>query len=58
MEIRIRPARILCHKNYINRTIDEITQRQTARGIFANIAVKPYRGKKYNPGEYCWIVIG
>lgn len=35
-----------------------ITQRQLKTGLFHNVTTKPYRGKKWNPDKFVWVVIG
>lgn len=37
--------------------IKYISWAQTQAGIFENVTVKPYTGKKYNPA-FQWVVVG
>lgn len=34
-----------------------VSRAQTQAGVFENVTVKPYKGKKYNPA-FQWVVIG
>lgn len=37
--------------------IDFVSRAQTQAGVFENVTVKPYKGKKHNPA-FQWVVIG
>ena len=38
--------------------LKEITATQQKTNIFANVSVKPYRGKKYDPRNTVVVVVG
>lgn len=48
----------LVHKNTTEKHVERFNKIQCEIGIFANIAIKPYTGKKYNPQTMQYIVIG
>ena len=50
--------RIYVEKNSVPAALAAITREQAARGVFVNVAVKPYKGKKYDPANTAVIVIG
>lgn len=41
----------------ITAFVDFISWAQTKTGVFENVAIKPYKGKKYNC-NFQWIVVG
>lgn len=45
-------------KTDIQATLKYISWSQTTAGMFYNVRVLPYRGKKYNPETYVTIAIG
>lgn len=45
-------------KSEADQLIGRINQQQSKTGIFANIAIKPYRGKKYDPQNTVVVVVG
>lgn len=45
-------------KSDIDRIVNQINRYQNKKGIFVNIAVKPYRGKKYDPPNTVVVVVG
>ena len=38
--------------------VDRLNRQQSKSGIFANISIKPYRGKKYDPQNTVVVVVG
>lgn len=40
------------------KVIDQITTAQRKANIFCNVAVKPYKGKKYDPENTVVVVVG
>jgi len=50
--------RIYINKSEIDETLSRITRAQAARNCFVNVAVKPYKGSKYDPENTAVIVIG
>lgn len=45
-------------KSEVYQVISQINRQQNKRGIFVDVAVKPYRGKKYDPENTVVIVVG
>ena len=45
-------------KSEVYQVISQINRHQNKRGIFVNVAVKTYRGKKYDPENTVVIVVG
>jgi len=45
-------------KSETSQIVDQINQKQSKSGIFVNISIKPYRGKKYDPQNTVVIVVG
>lgn len=45
-------------KTDIAATLAHISRSQSKAGIFHNVAVLPYRGRKYNPAMYVTVKIG
>ena len=37
--------------------VEKLNQIQNAQNVFYNVAVKPYRGKRYN-GALFWVCVG
>lgn len=48
----------LCHNDNIRRALEYITWKQNTTGIFVNVTMRAYKGKKYNPDKFTWIVEG
>lgn len=42
----------------VDRVIFQLNRQQNKKGIFVNIAVKPYHGKEYDPQNTVVIVVG
>lgn len=45
-------------KSDVDRIVNQITRQQNKKGIFVNVAVKPYCGKKYDPQNTLVVVVG
>ena len=45
-------------KSEADRLISRINQQQSKTGIFVNVAIKPYRGKKYDPQNTVVVAVG
>ena len=50
--------RIYISKTEVPEALARINRLQNARKEFVNVAVKPYRGKKYDPESTAVLVIG
>ena len=50
--------RIYVDKSEVDKAIAEINSTQNRAKMFINVAVKPYKGKKYDPDRTAVIVIG
>ena len=50
--------RIYVRKEDVEKTIERLGRAQAAANLFVNIAVKPYKGKKYDKDEMRVIVVG
>lgn len=50
--------RIYVDKRDINTTIEQLRRKQCKANCFVNIAVKPYKGKKYDQKTTAVIVVG
>lgn len=42
----------------VDRMINHLNRQQSKKGIFVNIAKKPYHGKKHDPQNTVVIVVG
>lgn len=42
----------------VDRVINQLNRQQNKRGIFVNIAIKPYHGKQYDPQNTVVIAVG
>ena len=42
----------------VDRVINQLNRQQNKKGIFVNIAIKPYHGKKYDPQNTVVIAVG
>lgn len=51
-------TRIYVDKSDVDKTVANINHQQSQAGVFINIAVKPYMGKKYDPARTAVIVVG
>lgn len=38
--------------------IDFLTWSMNQAGVFVNVAIKPYKGRKFNPAKMQYIVVG
>lgn len=45
-------------KSDVDRIVNQITRQQNKKGIFVNVTVKPYCGKKYDPQNTVVVVVG
>lgn len=50
--------RIYVNKSKAGEVIAKITQQQSRRNLFVNVAVQPYKGKRYNSATTVVIVVG
>ena len=50
--------RYYIEKSKMDNFLKEITAAQQKTNIFANVSVKPYRGKKYDPRNTVVVVVG
>lgn len=50
--------RIYIPKEKTPEALEQITREQSRRGVFVNVEVKPYRGRKYDPEKTTVIQIG
>lgn len=50
--------RYYADESEVDRLVNRINHQQSQKGIFVNIAVKPYRGKKYDPQRTVVVVVG
>lgn len=42
----------------VDRVINQLNRQQNKKGIFVNIAIKPYHRKKYDPQNTVVIAVG
>jgi hypothetical protein len=49
---------MLCYNEDIRRAFEYITWVQNTTGIFKNVTMRAYKGKKYNPDRFTWIIEG
>lgn len=45
-------------KSDVDQIVNQLNRHQNKTGIFVNITVKPYRGKKYDPQNTVVVVVG
>lgn len=45
-------------KSTADQFVNRISQQQSKSGVFVNIAIKPYHGKKHDPQNTVVIVVG
>ncbi len=45
-------------KSEANQIVDRLNRQQSKSGIFVNISIKSYRGKKYDPQNTVVVVVG
>lgn len=45
-------------KSEANQIVDRLNRQQSKSGIFVNISIKPYHGKKYDPQNTVVIAVG
>lgn len=50
--------RLYIEKSNIQNVLKAITEEQTRKKIFVNVAVKPYHGKKYNSDTTVVVCVG
>lgn len=45
-------------KSKADQLVKRINQQQSKSGVFINIAIKPYHGKKYDPQNTVVVIVG
>lgn len=54
----MRKRRLYVPKDDVKMVVSQINLQQAEAGRFVNIAVEPYKGKKYDPVSTAVVVIG